>query len=282
MQDLLIENIHETHNYTLLKEIYYDILVPCFPDPEDHLSWYKMKKIAKDSFENYTQNEQVIISVSKQLMPDGTVKPISFFVGVYYKKSRTGLISYMGMRDGCKGLSASNIQQQVLIEMEKTASKNKQTLRAVMSLVDLPEHANPKYITLPPTQRIMIMEKNGASYIPINFHYPIINNKIFSFIKPHITYRNDAALLGYKLYDSLTTSSPQAIKDFLDDFYTSYGVDPNKDNIVKKMKREIDFIPHGINIKLSKRYRLKEKEKSILKIPKSMLDNLSYATNYSI
>jgi len=282
MQNLSIENIHETHNYKLLKDVYDNILLPCFPDPEDHQSWSKMKKIAKYSFENPKHNEQVIISVSKQLMSDGTMKAVSFFVGVYYQNSNTGLISYMGMRDGCKGLSASNIQQQVLIEMEKQALKYKQKLKAVFSLVDLPEHANPKYITLPPTQRILIMEKNGASYIPINFYYPMSKKTLFSFIRPHIIYKNDAALLGYKLHDTLTTASPQAIKDFLDDFYTSYGINPHSNSIVKKMKREIDFIPHGINIKLSKRYRLKEKEKNTLNIHKPMIDNSSYVSNYSI
>jgi len=282
MQKLAIENIHETHNYKLLKDVYENILVPCFPDPEDHLSWHKMKKIAKLSFKNPKQNAQIIISISKQSMENGIVKPISFFVGVYYQKSQTGLISYMGMRDECKGLSASNIQKQVLIEMEKQAAKHKQVLRAVFSLVDLPEHANPKYITLPPTQRIMIMEKNGASYIPINFYYPMSKKTLLSFIRPNIIYKDDAALLGYKLHDSLTTASPQAIKDFLDDFYQSYGINPHSNIIVQKMKREIDYIPYGIKIKLSKRYRLKEKEKSIFNVPSLTIDNSSFIADYSI
>ena len=266
MEELIIENIHETYNYKLLKEVYFDILVPCFPDPEDHMTWEKMKKMAKKSFENPKQNEHILISISKQSMPDGSVKPISFFVGVYYEKSSTGLISYMGIRDESKGLSAANIQKKVLIEMEKEALKYKQELRAILSLVDLPEHTNPKYITLPPTQRIMIMEKNGASYIPIDFYYPIFKNTFLSLFKPKIKYKKDAALLGYKLYGKLPTESLEALKDFLDDFYQSYGIDPRKNAVVKQMKYEIDFIPHGINIKLSKRYRLKEKEKKKRKI----------------
>ncbi len=261
MEELIIENIHETYNYKLLKEVYFDILVPCFPDPEDHMTWKEMKNMAKNSFENPEQNEHILISISKQTMPDRSIKPVSFFVGVYYEKSSTGLISYMGMRAGCKGLSASNIQKKVLMEMEKEALKYKQELRAVLSLVDLPEHVNPKYVTLPPTQRIMIMEKNGASYIPIDFYYPIFKNTFLSFFKPKIKYKKDAALLGYKLYGKLPTELPEALKDFLDDFYRFYGIDPRKNAVVKQMKHEIDFIPHGINIKLSKRYRLKEKEK---------------------
>jgi len=265
MEELIIENIHKTHNYKLLKEVYFDILVPAFPDPEDHMTWGKMKKMAKKSFEHPEENEHILVSVSKQTMPDGTEKPISFFVAIYYKKRRTGLISYMGIRNDVKGISASNIQKQVLIEMEKEASKHNQKLRVVLSLVDLPEHANPKYITLPPTQRIMIMEKNGASYIPIDFYYPIFKNTFLSFFKPKINYKKDAALLGYKLYGKLPTESPEALKDFLDDFYRSYGIDPRKNAVVKQMKHEIDFIPHGINIKLSKRYRIKEKEQKIKK-----------------
>ncbi|AKF25025.1 hypothetical protein YH65_06185 [Sulfurovum lithotrophicum] len=263
MQKLIIENIHETYNYTLLKQVYEEILVSCFPDPEDHLNWKTMKRMAKRGLEDETANERVLISVSKQIREDGMVFPVAFFVGVYYRRSRTGLISYMGMRDGCRGFSASNIQKQVLIEMKKEAAKEKEELRAVLSLVDLPEHADPRYITLPPTQRIIIMERNGASYIPINFHYPMFKNSLLSFISPKITYKYDAALLGYKLHGKLTTESPEAIKDFIDDFYESYGLDPKCDPMVEKMKREIDFIPHGIDIKLSKRYRLKEKEKRI-------------------
>jgi hypothetical protein len=118
------------------------------------------------------------------------------------------------------------------------------------------------------------MERNGASYIPINFHYPIFKSSLFAFISPKITYKYDAALLGYRLHDKLTTESPEAIKDFIDDFYASYGLDPKRDLMVEKMKREIDFIPHGIDIKLSKRYRLKAKEKK-MRHPETVTESCS-------
>jgi len=54
------------------------------------------------------------------------------------------------------------------------------------------------------------------------------------------------------------------MKDFLDDFYKSYGIDTQKNDIIKQMKHEIDFIPHGIEIKLSKRYRQKGKKREII------------------
>jgi|GEM_PF-6829681 len=42
MENLIVENIHEIRNYDLLEDVYHNILVPCFPDPQDHLSWRKM------------------------------------------------------------------------------------------------------------------------------------------------------------------------------------------------------------------------------------------------
>lgn len=263
MKDLIIENIHETFNFKLLKDVYHDILVPCFPDPEDHLSWSTMKKMVKKSFRNLAGNEKVLISVSKQIMPDGTLKPVSFFVGVYYRKSQTGLISYMGMRDGCRGLSASNIQKQVLIEMEKVASFYHEKLKAVFSLVDLPEKANPVYITLPPIQRIMIMERNGARHIPIRFYYPSFKTNLFALLLSTVSYKNDAALLGYRLHGTLPTEEPANIKAFLYDFYASYGIDPEHDPVVQKMAADVASIEKGIDIKLSKIYRLKEKKEEM-------------------
>ena len=264
MKSLIIENIHETLNFKLFKQVYFEILVPCFPDPEDHISWKYMKRMAKKSFDDPTMNKQIMISVSKQILPDGTERPVSFFMGAYYQKSQTGLISYMGMRDNCEGLSASNIQKQVLIEMKAEAARFKKELKAVLSLVDLPEYANPKYITLPPIQRIMIMERNGASHIPINFRYPMFKTKI-PFMKRKIIYHHDVALLGYKLHGVLTTESPEVIKNFLDDFYASYNLDIQKDPILKEMKTELDTMPKGRHIKLSKHYRELEKKKKIIK-----------------
>ena len=260
MKDLIIENIHETFNFKLLKQVYFEILVPCFPDPEDHLSWSTMKKMVKKSFKNLAGNEKVLISVSKQIMPDGSLKPVSFFVGVYYRKSQTGLISYMGMRDGCRGLSASNIQKQVLIEMENIASFYHEKLKAVFSLVDLPEKANPAYITLPPIQRIMIMERNGARHVPIHFYYPSFKTNLFALLLSKVSYKNDAALLGYCLYGTLPTEEPLHIKAFLYDFYASYGIDPERDPIVQSMVDEVMSIEKGIDIKLSKIYRMREQK----------------------
>lgn len=275
MHDLIIENIHETFNFKLLKEVYRDILVPCFPDPEDHLSWGTMKRMVKKSFKQYDGNEKILISVSKQRMPDGSTKPVSFFVGVYYRKSRTGLISYMGMRDGCKGLSASNIQKQVLIEMEKTADLYHEQVKAVFSLVDLPEKADPAYITLPPIQRIMIMERNGARHIPVDFYYPSFKTSLFAFMLNPVSFKNDAALLGYKLHGRLPTDNPENIKAFIDDFYLSYGLDPAEENIVEKMHHQIDSIEKGVNIKLSQKYRKKEKRQVAVRKYCSEADSIS-------
>ncbi len=261
MNTLIIENIHETFNFKLLKEVYHDILVPCFPDPEDHLSWKIMKKMVHRSFKNINGNEKVLISVSKQRQEDGSFKPVSFFVGVYYRRSQTGLISYMGMRDGCRGLSASNIQKQVHIEMERIASFYHHRLKGVFSLVDLPEKANPRYITLPPVQRIMIMERNGARHVPIDFYYPAFKTNILSYLMAKPNYRNDAALLGYRLHGSLPTDNPEIIKDFIDDFYISYGIDPKENAMVKRMHAAVDAIAKGTDIKLSQHYRTREKEK---------------------
>jgi sulfur relay (sulfurtransferase) DsrC/TusE family protein len=260
MNQLVIENIHETFNFKLLKEVYFDILVPCFPDPDDHLKWSIMKRMVKKSFKKHDSNEKILISVSKQRLPDGSMMPVSFFVGVYYRKSRTGLISYMGMRNGCKGLSASNIQKQVLIEMEKIAGFYHEKLKGVFSLVDLPEKADPKYITLPPVQRIRIMERNGARYIPMDFYYPSFKINLFSLLNNRATYKNDAGLLGYLLHGTLPTDDPSIIKAFINDFYRSYGLDPLAVPIVKKMYRQIDMIEKGVEIKLSHAYKEKGKK----------------------
>jgi len=255
MPELIIENIHETYNFKLLKEVYYQILLPCFPDPEDHLDWRTMKKMVKRSFKDPSCNEKILISVSCQIMPDGEKKPVSFFVGIYYRRSATGLISYMGMRDGCRGLSASNIQKQVLIEMEKTATLYHSHLRAVFSLVDLPEKADSRYITLPPVQRIRIMERNGARYIPIDFYYPAFDKGVIFPIKKRVSYKDDAALLGYKLHGSIPTENPKDIENFIDDFYRSYGIDPAKDHVVEGMHHALKNMEKGVEIKLSKQYR---------------------------
>ena len=255
MQNLYVENIHETKNYDLLEDVYKDILVPCFPDPEDHLSWKKMKYMAKNGIENPDENGRVLITVSNETKEDGLTEPISFVVGVYYKKSQTGLISYMGMRGGCKGKTAANVQAQMKEELYKEASSHGLELKSVFSIVDLPERANEKYITLPPVKRIVMMERMGASHIPIDFHYPMFDTGIFSLFRAKVSYKNDAALLGYKLDGKISMQSPATIKDFLDDLYTSYGLDASKDKMVTKMKYEVDKIKVGADVKLSKVYR---------------------------
>jgi len=257
MSNTCVENIHVTKNYALLEEVYKDILIPCFPDPEDHLSWRKMKYMAKNGIENPDENGRVLISVSKERQDNGTEIPISFVVGVYYKRSQTGLISYMGMRGGCKGKTAADVQARMKEALFDEAHTHGKKLKSVFSIVDLPEKANPKYITLPPVKRIVMMERMGASHIPINFHYPMFDTGIFSLFRAKVSYKNDAALLGYKLDGKISTQDPTAIKDFLDDLYASYGLNALKDKVAQKMKDEVDAIEVGQNVKLSKIYRKK-------------------------
>ena len=254
MQNIQIENIHETFNYTLLKDVYYDILLPCFPNPDDHLSWFKVKYMIKKNLESTTDNDRIILIVSKQLMEDGRIEPISFILGVYYKKSQTGLISYMGVRPGHEK-SANNIQKTLLRELEKVSNQYDGKLKAVFSMVELPEHSNLQYVTIDPVLRLKIMERHGARHIPIDFVYPSFGTSIFAYLFGKVTYKQDAALLGYTLYDAIPTERPQFIKNFIDDFYTSYDINPNQNPMVIRMKNQLDNIPIGIKSRLSQKYK---------------------------
>ena len=254
-----IEYLHETKDYALLKRVYYEILIPCFPDPEDHLTWSKVKNMIKKSFDNPQADDRILICISKEEDDEGKLIPISFIVSVYYKRSKTLLISYMGMRNGYNGMSLFAIQKLLLKEVEREAGKSSDKLRAVFSLVDLPEYTQEKYNTVPPIQRIMIMERHGGHHIPIKFYYPTYEFKLLSMFNPKIEYKSDAGLLGYKLYDELITNHPDIIKEFIDDFYRFYGIEPKTDPKVIEMKEQIDNMPIGINVKLSSKYRKKEK-----------------------
>ena len=254
MQNILIEKIHETFNYSLLKDVYYNILIPCFPNPDDHLSWFKVKYMIKKNLESQTDNDRIIILVSKEILPDGSQKPISFILGVFYKKSQTGLISYMGVLPGHEK-SASNIQNILLDEMQNTAIKYQKKLKAGFSMVELPQYSNTQYYTIDPVLRIKIMERRGARHIPISFVYPSFGSSIFSYLLKKHTYKHDAALLAYKVNEQYPTDEPELIKNFIDDFYKSYDIEPQKDLMVLQMKKEIDNIPIGTQDRLSKKYK---------------------------
>jgi len=258
MQNLVIENIHETRNYKLLKEIYYGMLVPCFPDPEDHLTWKRMKIMAKNGIENDKENARVLVTVTKNVDEEGKEDPVSFMVGIYYRKSKTALVSFLGLKGGCKSVSTHNLHRDMRIEMKKEAAKDGNILRTIFSIVDLPEHANPKYITLPPVTRIVMMERFGATHIPIDFHYPSFENKLFPFFKAKASFKNDSALLGYEIDGKITMDDPASIKDFIDDFYASYGVDAKGVDHVVQMKAQVDTIPNDYVAKLSQLYRKKK------------------------
>ena len=254
---IYIEYLHETQNYDLLKKVYYEILIPCFPDPEDHLTWNKVKQMMKQNFNAPHANDKILICISKEEDAEGNIIPISFIVSVYYKKSQTLLISYMGMRNGYNGMSLFSIQKILLKEVEREAGKSSNKLKAVFSLVDLPEFTQEKYNTVPPIQRIKIMERHGGHHIPIDFYYPTFDFTFLRFFNPKIEYKNDAGFLGYKITDDLITNYPEIIKDFIDDFYLSYRINPHTNFRVKKMKQQLDEMPKGVNIKLSAKYRKK-------------------------
>ena len=254
MLNIQIEKIHKTHNYTLLKKVYYDILLPCFPNPKDHLSWFKVKWMLNSNFKSETDNDRILLLISKRILKNGTEEPISFLLGVYYKKSQTGLISYMGVRPG-EEKSADNIQKQLLSEMEDTATLYNKKVLGVFSMVDLPEYVDSRYITIDPVLRIKIMERHGGHHIPIDFQYPSFGTSLFSYLFMKKKYKRDAALLGYRLYGKLPTETPEIIHAFIEDFYESYDIDPNNDPMVKKMQEEVNSLPLGIKVRLSKHYK---------------------------
>ena len=258
MQNLVVENIHETKNYKLLKEVYYDMLVPCFPDPEDHLSWKRIKAMAINGIEDPNENARILVTVTKSVNIIGEEEALSFMVGVYYRESRTALVSFLGLKEGCKSISTHNLHRDMRIEMKKEAAKSGNELRTIFSIVDLPEHANPKYITLPPVTRIVMMERFGATHIPIDFHYPSFESKLFLFSKTKTSFKNDSALLGYEIDGKVTMDDPESIKDFIDDFYASYGVNVTEVEHVRQMKKQVDKIPRDYVAKLSQLYRKKK------------------------
>ena len=110
----------------------------------------------------------------------------------------------------------------------------------------------------------MIMERNGARHVPIDFYYPAFNTNILSFLMAKTTYKNDAALLGYRLHGRLPTDNPKIIKAFIDDFYESYGIKPEKNAVVKQMHEMVDGLEKGIEIKLSQYYRKREKKDVVM------------------
>ncbi len=262
MQGFINENIHETRNYILLKDIYHNMLVPCFPDPEDHLTWKKIKSMAKNGIENKNENARVLVTITKKLDEKGEGIPVSFIVGVYYRNSQTALVAYLGLQGGCKGVSTLNLHTDMRIEMKKEAAKDGKKLRTIFSIVDLPEHANPDFVTLSPVTRIVMMERFGATHIPINFHYPMLKKRKLPFLKSRMELKNDAALLGYEIDGTFTMDDPEAIKDFLDDYYASFGINPKKIEMLNTMKAEVNKIPQNYVKKLSKHYRKTKKKVS--------------------
>ena len=148
----------------------------------------------------------------------------------FYRESQCGLIAYLAVRPQYRrqGLARLLINKAFDI-FEEDSSEIRSSLRAVFAETHDPRLVKGEEDSVPPIQRLMILDRLGARWIKVPYVEPEVN-------PGHGRTRN-MILLTFPLPDqSRDFISARVVRDFIHEFYRAHGVThPDADPDVEMM-----------------------------------------------
>ena len=209
----------------LLTKVYHEIYVPAFPIEDERAPLHLwLRRLNPNS--NAPVKYAIILS-GKDLASLDVKSVTGISVGVYYKESRTGYLTYNAVRPECQrqGLGRSFVYERIEA-LKGIAADQGQDLQGVFLDINDPAKVKPEEDTMDPAIRMARFKKWGAREVPIDFIQPAFEEGGKGYDK--------LKLLYYPVFPDVHPSA-NVVCDFIRSAYDAVGADPERNEDFKHM-----------------------------------------------
>jgi GNAT superfamily N-acetyltransferase len=220
--ELELVDLREHPDERLLAVIHDGLYTRSFPRPEERESLESLRDALWGEAAKEPARSHFVVARSATA-PDGVA---GFVACEYYPRSRCGLISYIAVDSGMRGLGLGRTLLERAIAILRADAQPNGALEAVLAEIHDPSKVKETDDVIPPLDRIRIMDRLGAKRLPIAYVQPEL-------APGHGRGRGKTLMLiAFPTGDTELETLPSAVvRDFLEELYEVLGVDRHDEDV---------------------------------------------------
>ncbi len=212
-----IIDLREVHSRDLLEQVYHELYLACFTDPDEQEDLEQYRERLFDAQKPSPQPRTHFL-VAGERLSDGATRVISgMMIFELYRESSCGLLTYLAVAPagrGC-GLGRTLLRRAIEILSDECAATG--GLRAVFAETHDPHLIEAAADSMSPRERIEVMKRLGAVRVPVRYVQPEL--------RPGDGRSRKLLLITFPIVpDQPRPVSGRALLDFMHEFYRALGV----------------------------------------------------------
>ena len=228
-----IIDLRDNHDGDLLQQVYKDLYLACFTDPDEQEDLEQYRERLFDAQKPSPQPETHFL-VAGERLSDPEMRAISgMLIFELYRESSCGLLTYLAVApaDRSRGLGRKLTRRAIEILSKECAETG--GLRAVFAETHDPALIGPAADAMFPRDRIEVMKRLGARLVPVRYVQPEL--------RPGDGRSRKLLLITFPIIpnEPRVVSGP-ALLGFLNEFYRALGVPtPPEDDDFQATKADV-------------------------------------------
>jgi hypothetical protein len=228
-------DLREARDPELLDALHRDLFLPNFPDPDEQEGPEDWRpRLWGDP--QPPQPEQHGFVAGTHLATDRSLA--GFALVERYRESRCALLSYIAVAARRRGEGiARGLCDRADASVSAAAERDGQPLRGIFGEIHDPARVADASDVIRPWDRVRIMERLGGWRVPVTYVQPALDET---------SQRSDRLMLIAFPLDGQPFLDPDAILDFLSEFYRALGIaDPEADPDFRRTTEELRTLGPG-------------------------------------
>lgn len=212
-----IIDLRETRDQGLLEQVYNQLYLACFTDPNEQEELEQYRERLFDNQKPSPQPKTHFLVLGERLADPATRVIHGMMICEFYRQSCCGLLTYLAVVPGSrrKGYGGQLVSRAIEIMADDCAETG--GLRAVFAETHDPSLVDAAREVISPRVRIEVLQKIGAHRVPIRYVQPSL--------RPGTEPLRNLILLAFKPDPSQTADVAAAdLIAFLDEFYRALGI----------------------------------------------------------
>ena len=234
-----IIDLRDNHDWELLKQVYSELYLACFTDPDEQEDLEQYRERLFDAQKPSPQPKTHFLVAGERLNDPATRVIAGMLIFELYRESSCGLLTYLAVAPAGRGRGLGRLLTRHAIGILSGECAQAGGLRAVFAETHDPALIDPADDAMSPRDRIEVMKRLGAQHVPVRYVQPEL--------RPGDGRSRKLLLITFPLRaDQPPGVSGRALLDFLHEFYRALGVaKPLEDGDYQTMQRDVAEVLAG-------------------------------------
>lgn len=245
-----IIDLRDNHDGELLQQVYQDLYLACFSDPDEQEDLEQYRERLFDAQKPSPQPKTHFLVAGERLSDPATRVILGMQIFELYRESSCGLLTYLAVAPAGRGRGLGRMLLRRAIEILLKECAESGGLRAVFAETHDPALIDPADDAMSPRDRIEVMKRLGAQLVPVRYVQPEL--------RPGDGRSRKLLFITFPMCaDQPSCVSGRALLDFMHEFYRALGVaKPLDDADYQTMQRDVAEVlagrPHTDVVRVAK------------------------------